>query len=92
MIEKQKKVRKYNVGKTSSRTMRTASLDTITGLYERFCKYKQTEGMSERTLKDYKSHFHYLMKFLDDDDISRSEMTRDLFREYISWMLYEQGL
>ena len=36
MIEKQKKVRKYNVGKTSSRTMRTASLDTITGLYERF--------------------------------------------------------
>ena len=92
MIEKQKKVRKYNVGKTSSRTMRTASLDTITGLYERFCKYKQTEGMSERTLKDYKSHFHYLMKFLDDEDISRSEMTRDLFREYISWMLYEQGL
>ena len=92
MIEKQKKVRKYNVGKTSSRTMRTASLDTITGLYERFCKYKQTEGMSERTLKDYKSHFHYLMKFLDDEDISRSEMTRDLFREYISWMLYEWGL
>ena len=92
MVEKQKKVRKYNVGKTSSRTMRTASLDTITGLYERFCKYKQTEGMSERTLKDYKSHFHYLMKFLDDEDISRSEMTRDLFREYISWMLYEQGL
>ena len=48
--------------------------------------------MSERTLKDYKSHFHYLMKFLDDEDISRSEMTRDLFREYISWMLYERGL
>ena len=92
MTEKQKKVRKYNVGKTSSRTMRTASLDTITGLYERFCKYKQTEGMSARTLKDYKSHFHYLMKFLDDEDISRNEMTRDLFREYISWMLYEQEL
>jgi integrase/recombinase XerD len=92
MVEKQKKVRKYNVGKTSSRTMRTASLDTITGLYERFCKYKQTEGMSEWILKDYKSHFHYLMTFLDDEDISRSEMTRDLFREYISWMLYEREL
>lgn len=92
MAEKQKKVRKYNVGKTSSRTMRTASLDTITGLYERFCKYKQTEGMSERTLKDYKSHFHYLMTFLDDEDISRSEITRDLFREYISWMLYGREL
>ena len=38
MVEKQKKVRKYNVGKSSSKTMRTASLDTITGLYERFCK------------------------------------------------------
>ncbi|WP_427036591.1 tyrosine-type recombinase/integrase [Cytobacillus pseudoceanisediminis] len=92
MEEKQKKVRKYNVGKTSSRTMRTASLDTITGLYERFCNYKQTEGMAIRTLKDYKSHFHYLMKFLEDEDISRKEITRDLFREYISWMLYEQGL
>ena len=32
------------------------------------------------------------MKFLEDEDISRNEMTRDLFREYISWMLYEQGL
>ena len=32
------------------------------------------------------------MKFLEDEDISRKEMTRDLFREYISWMLYEQGL
>jgi len=30
--------------------------------------------------------------FLDDEDISRSEMTRDLFREYISWMLFERGL
>ncbi|MCQ6276299.1 tyrosine-type recombinase/integrase [Bacillus sp. V3B] len=92
MIEKQKKVRKYNVGKSSSKTMRSASLDTISGLYERFCNYKQTEGVSQRTLKDYQSHFHYLMKFLDDEDISRKEMTRDVFREYISWMLYEQGL
>ena len=32
------------------------------------------------------------MKFLEDEDISRKEMTKDLFREYISWMLYEQGL
>ena len=88
MIEKQKKVRKYNVGKTSSRTMRTASLDTITGLYERFCKYKQTEGMSERTLKDYKSHFHYLMKFLDDEDISRSEMTNGCLSETRSCLHY----
>ena len=55
--------------------MANSKLDTITGLYERFCKYKQTEGMSERTLKEYKSHFHYLMKFLEDEDISRSEMT-----------------
>ncbi len=92
MVEKQKKLRKYNVGTTSSSTMRTASLDTITGLYERFCKFKQTEGMSERTLRDYKSHLQYLMKFLEDEDINRNEMTRDLFREYISWMLYERGL
>ena len=92
MIEKQKKVRKYNVGKSSSKTMRSASLDTISGLYERFCNYKQTEGVSQRTLKDYQAHFHYLMKFLEDEDISRKEMTKDLFREYTSWMLYEQGL
>ncbi|WP_282171568.1 tyrosine-type recombinase/integrase [Cytobacillus firmus] len=92
MEVKQKKVRKYNVGKASSRKMQNANLDTLTGLYKRFCKYKQTEGMSERTLRDYKSHIDYLMKFLDDEDISRSEMTRDLFREYISWMLYEKGL
>jgi integrase/recombinase XerD len=43
-------------------------------------------------MKDYQAHFHYLMKFLEDEDISRKEMTKDLFREYISWMLYEQGL
>jgi hypothetical protein len=53
MTEKQKKVRKYNVGKTTSKTMRKASLDTISGLYERFLNYKQTEGMSPRTMKDY---------------------------------------
>ena len=87
MVEKQKKVRKYNVGKTSSKTMRTASLDSITDLYERFCNYKQTEEVSERTLKDYKSHFNYLMKFLEHEDVGRSEMTKELFREYISWML-----
>lgn len=92
MTEKQKKVRKYNVGKATSKTMRKASLDTISGLYERFLNYKQTEGMSPRTMKDYQSHFHYLMKFLEEEDISRKEMTKDLFREYISWMLYEQAL
>ena len=32
------------------------------------------------------------MKFWEEEDISRREMTKDLFREYISWMLYEQGL
>jgi hypothetical protein len=45
MAEKQKKVRKYIVGKATSKTMRKASLDTISGLYERFLNYKQTEGM-----------------------------------------------
>ena len=29
MTEKQKKVRKYNVGKTSSRTMRTTTLEVV---------------------------------------------------------------
>ena len=91
MAEKQKKVRKYNVGKTTSQTMRTqASILSVD--YMNVFNYKQTEGMSERTIRDYKSHFHYLMKFLDEDDISRNEMTKDLFREYISWMLYEQAL
>jgi|tagenome__1003787_1003787.scaffolds.fasta_scaffold20872312_2 integrase/recombinase XerD len=90
MAEKQKKVRKYIVGKATSKTMRKASLDTISGLYEHFLNYKQTERMSPRTMKDYQSHFHYLMKFLEVEDISRKEMTKDLFREYISWMLYEQ--
>ncbi|URT72716.1 hypothetical protein [Cytobacillus firmus] len=46
MAAKEKKVRKYSVGKESSRKMRNANLATLTGLYERFCKYKQTEGMS----------------------------------------------
>ena len=65
MTEKQKKVRKDSVGKATSKTMRKASIDTISGLYERFLKYKQTEGVSQRTLKDYQAHFHYLMKFLE---------------------------
>lgn len=89
---KEKEVRKYNVGKASTRTIRSASLETITGLYDRFCNYKQTEGMAPRTLKDYQAHFHYLMKYLDGEDISRSEITRDLFRDYISWLLYDLGL
>ena len=36
MTEKQKKVRKYNVGKAMIQTMSTANLDTISELYERF--------------------------------------------------------
>lgn len=47
MSEKQKKIIKFQVGKTASRKMRTASLDIISGLYERFCSYKQTEGGRE---------------------------------------------
>jgi integrase/recombinase XerD len=92
MLEKEKKKRKYNVGKASSRKLKIAGLESITGLYEKFCNYKQIEGVAERTLKDYLTHLHYLMKFLDNVDISRKEITRELFREYISWMLYDQGL
>jgi integrase/recombinase XerD len=92
MVEKQKKTRKYQVAKTASHKMKSNSLDTISGLYEKFCNYKQTEGIAERTLKDYKVHYHYLQKFLDGEDINKKEITRDLFRDYISWMIYEQGL
>jgi hypothetical protein len=71
MTERQKKVRKYSVPK---KTLKRANIDTIRGLLN----YKQTEGMSPRTMKDYQSHFHYFV--LENEDISKKEMSNDLLR------------
>ncbi|MGJ7912633.1 tyrosine-type recombinase/integrase [Neobacillus sp. LXY-1] len=60
-------------------------------MFERFINYKQTEGLAKPTIQGYYEHFHYLNTLLDGD-IPNVEVTLGLFRDYIGYMLHEQGL
>ncbi|MBU8768764.1 tyrosine-type recombinase/integrase [Cytobacillus oceanisediminis] len=64
---------------------------SISSMFEIFITDKSIEGISNRTLHDYHVHFEYLMKFLGEN-ITNIKMTKEMFKNYLSFMLHEQCL
>ncbi|KEO82215.1 phage integrase SAM-like domain-containing protein [Tumebacillus flagellatus] len=64
---------------------------TLVEIFERFMVQKRTEGLAIRTVEEYHQHFGYLLDYLTQD-ISCEEVTPDMFRGYIEWMLHDRGL
>ncbi|MDR4946500.1 tyrosine-type recombinase/integrase [Neobacillus cucumis] len=64
---------------------------TLFEMFERFMSYKQTEGLAKPTIQGYYEHFHYLNDYLGGD-VPNEEVTIELFREYIGYMLNDQCL
>jgi integrase/recombinase XerD len=64
---------------------------TLFEMFERFMSYKQTEGLAKPTIHGYYEHFHYENDYLGGD-VPNEEVTVELFREYIGYMLNDQSL
>jgi integrase/recombinase XerD len=64
---------------------------SLTEIFERFIAYKKTEGLLRRTIEDYETHFRYLLEFTNGD-VPNEQISVELCREYISWMIHERGL
>ncbi|MGG1676705.1 hypothetical protein ACIFOT_13280 [Neobacillus sp. NRS-1170] len=60
-------------------------------MFERFMGFKQSEGLAPRTIEEYQIHLQWLLDYLDGD-LSSEEMTLDVFREWVDFMLNEKGL
>ncbi|MDO3682174.1 tyrosine-type recombinase/integrase [Paenibacillus ehimensis] len=60
-------------------------LDTA---FELFFSVKKAEGMRERTLADYQSHWRYFRDWLSEsyDNITLGEITQTVLREYLIYM------
>ncbi|WP_374102959.1 phage integrase SAM-like domain-containing protein [Bacillus sp. ISL-77] len=63
---------------------------TLFEMFERFLAFKQTEGLPKPSIQGYYEHFHYLNDYLGGD--VPNEVTVELFRNYIGYMLNDQGL
>jgi len=87
-----KTVRKYA---RSNATKKSINVDinnlTLTQMFEKFMVYKETEGLTKTTLDGYHINFKYLINFTDGD-LPKNEITLDLFRSFIGYMLNEKGL
>ncbi|MEC1768315.1 tyrosine-type recombinase/integrase [Schinkia azotoformans] len=82
--------RKYSRNSTG-KSIRVDLNLTLEEMFERFISFKQTEGLQERTLNDYYMHFTMLMDYIGKD-ITRDEITEDLFLDYSAYMIHERGL
>jgi integrase/recombinase XerD len=59
---------------------------------QEFITAKVSERAAERTIKDYRRHFRYLMNWLDSKHpgIKLTQITPAILREYVTWMSNEK--
>jgi len=62
---------------------------SLSEMFERFMLYKETEGLTKRTLDDYYTHYNYLMDYVGED-LEAEQLNLDLFRGYIGYMLHDK--
>lgn len=86
----QKTIRKYSRSSTSKKKLDTNQLTLIT-MFERFMIFKETEGLTQITLKDYLKHFQYLLEYTNGD-IAADELDLDTFRGFIGYMIHTKNL
>ncbi|KZE65989.1 integrase [Fictibacillus phosphorivorans] len=85
------KTKRKGLRKAPQRYVATREEMSMIEMFESFMAFKQTEGLSKFTLDDYYTHFRWFMEYAQTD-VSRSEMTVELFRGYISYMLNDLGV
>jgi integrase/recombinase XerD len=85
---KPKTVRK---GRRLSTTPKVSFDLTLVEMFERFLIAKRSEALAKRTLEDYETHFGYFYEFLEGD-IKADNITADLLREYLAFMIHDRGL
>ncbi|WP_227936037.1 tyrosine-type recombinase/integrase [Alkalihalobacillus deserti] len=64
---------------------------TLHEMFEKFMVYKRTEALANRTINDYYKHFDYFKEYLRND-LTSEEITSDLLRGFIGYMLHEKKL
>ena len=74
-----------------NRFKQTEQKMTLFEMFERFMVFKQTEGLAKATIRGYYEHLHYLNDYLGGD-VPNDMVTVELFRNYIGYMLNDQGL
>jgi integrase/recombinase XerD len=88
----QKTLRKYKRDEGSSnRTKKVIDDLTLFEMFDRFMSFKKTEALASRTLADYYTNFEYFKEFIGED-LTVDEITTDLFRDFIGYMLHEREL
>lgn len=60
-------------------------------MFERFIWFKQSKGLAPRTTEEYHINFRWLRDYLEQD-LSREEMTLEVFNEWIDFMIIEKVL
>ncbi|GIM30124.1 hypothetical protein CPJCM30710_27900 [Clostridium polyendosporum] len=85
---------KENFSPCDIKTEAKFTLENLMELYQKFINKKTLEGLSARSLKDYNTHFNYLMKYLLDTlGLPQSvELKAEYFNEYIAYMKLQKGL
>ncbi|WP_409253861.1 tyrosine-type recombinase/integrase [Bacillus sp. SCS-153A] len=86
-----KTIRKYKRGQRSSVIRRVTEGLTLFEMFDRFMTVKKTEGLSSRTITDYYNNFKYFKNY-QEEDLSAGEITIDVFRGFIGYMLHELEL
>lgn len=64
---------------------------SLNGMFESFMLFKKSEGLTSTTIKDYYIHFNYLLEYIGAD-LERDEITIDVFRGFIDFMINEKKL
>jgi len=91
-MQQQKTIRKYKRGQGGRSTKRVVQELTLSEMFQGFMTVKETEALASRTLNDYTKNFNYFREYLDGEDLIADEITIDLFRGFIGYMLHEKEL
>lgn len=86
-----KTVRKYKRGEGIKSIKKVTDNFTLFELFERFMSVKKTEGLATRTIEDYFTNFSYFKNYLAED-LPAEEITIEVFRGFIGYMLHEVEL
>ncbi|ARU61962.1 integrase [Tumebacillus avium] len=65
---------------------------SLDAYFEQFMYAKTAEGRAKRTLEQYRMNYEFFVKYLDLRGVERQvqQMTTELIRGYIVWMLHEK--
>lgn len=86
-----KTIRKYKRGIITRSTKKITDELTLFEMFERFMTVKKTEGLSVRTITDYYTNFEYFKSYIVED-LSSDQISTDVFRGFVGYMLHEQDL